>query len=81
MCQYQSTETLFSKQRSHTRFNEFLVSLQKETSSLCDFQRLLETSGFPGGKVIKNPPANAGSITGWEDPLEGEIATRYSIHA
>ena len=29
--------------------------------------------GFPGGSVVKNPPANAvaaGSIPGWEDPLE-----------
>ena len=32
--------------------------------------------GFPGGTVVKNPPANAGdtkdmgSIPGWEDPLE-----------
>ena len=27
--------------------------------------------GFPGGAVVKNPPANAGdtgSIPGWEDP-------------
>ena len=34
----------------HTYINEFLVSLQKETSSFCDFQRLLETLGFPGDK-------------------------------
>ena len=36
--------------------------------------------------VVKNPPANAedagvmGSIPGWEDPLEGEMAT-YSKHS
>ena len=31
--------------------------------------------GFPGGSMVKNPPANAGdagSILGWEDPLERE---------
>ena len=32
--------------------------------------------GFPGGSVVKNPPANAGATRdvvqslGWEDPLE-----------
>ena len=41
--------------------------------------------GFPDGKVVKNPPANAGnagdmgSIPGWEDPLEKEMATLSSI--
>ena len=34
--------------------------------------------GFPGGSVVKNPPANAGDvglILGWEDPLENKMAT------
>ena len=34
--------------------------------------------GFPGGSVVKNPPANAGDADwslGQEDPLEKEIAT------
>ena len=37
--------------------------------------------------VVKNPPANAGDIgdtdssLGWEDPLEGEMATYSCIHA
>ena len=31
--------------------------------------------------MTKNPPANAGLITGWEDPLEGEMATHSSILA
>ena len=36
---------------------------------------------FPGGAVVKNPPANAGeagdvgSTPGWEDPREKEMAT------
>ena len=37
---------------------------------------------FPGGSVVKNLPANAGdtgSIPGWEDPLEKEMATHSSI--
>ena len=46
----------------------------------------METSwkGFPGGTVVKNPPANAGDaglILGQEDPLEKEMATHSSILA
>ena len=43
--------------------------------------------GFPGGSGIKNLPANAGaagdagSVFGWEDPLEEEMATRSNIPA
>ena len=37
--------------------------------------------GFPGGSVVKNLPANAGSIPGWDDPLEEEAATHSSILA
>ena len=40
--------------------------------------------GFPGGTVVKNPPANArdvGLIPGLENPLEKEMATHYSILA
>ena len=39
---------------------------------------------FPGGSVVKNPPANAGdvgSIPGQEDPLEEEMATHSSTLA
>ena len=39
---------------------------------------------FPGGSVVKNLPADAaevGSIPGWEDPLEKEMATDSSILA
>ena len=41
--------------------------------------------GFPGGSVVKNPPANAGdtgdmgSITGSRDPLERVMATHSNI--
>ena len=38
---------------------------------------------FPGGAVVKNPPANAGnagsSPESEEDPLEKEMATHSSI--
>ena len=43
--------------------------------------------GFPGGAVTKNLPAKAGdtrdvgSVSGWEDPLELEIATHSTILA
>ena len=46
-----------------------------------------EWRGFPGGSVVKNPPANAGDIrdvgliSGWEDPLEKGMATDSSILA
>ena len=42
---------------------------------------------FPGGIVVKNPPANAGGkgmgaqSLGQEDPLEKEMATRSSTLA
>ena len=41
--------------------------------------------GFPGGRVIRNPPANAGdtsdegSVPGQEDPLKEEMASYSSI--
>ena len=48
---------------------------------------LLVMKGFPGGSVIKNPPANAGDpgdtglIPGWEDSLKEEVAIHSSILA
>ena len=39
---------------------------------------------FPGGSLVKNPPANAGvagSISGLEDPLDEEVAAHSSILA
>ena len=38
--------------------------------------------GFPDASIVKNPPADAedvGSVHGWEDPLEEEMATCSSI--
>ena len=39
---------------------------------------------FPGGSVVKNLLATAGdvgSIPGWEDPLEKEMETQFSMLA
>ena len=47
--------------------------------------RYVGSKGFPGGSMVKNLPANAGdtkdagSIPGWEDPLQKEMATHSSI--
>ena len=49
--------------------------------------RMRSNQGFPGGAVTKNLPAKAGdtrdvgSVSGWEDPLELEIATHSTILA
>ena len=49
--------------------------------SACDKDTDTTWMGFPGCTVVKNPPDNAGdtrdlgSILGWEDPLEKEMAT------
>ena len=46
-----------------------------------------KTKGFPGGSVVKESARNAGDVglqvqsLGWEDPLEKEMATDYSIRA
>ena len=40
--------------------------------------------GFPGGSVLKNPPAMQvaqGQAPGWEDPLEKGMAARSSVLA
>ena len=48
---------------------------------------MFNMKGFPGNAVVKNPPVSAGdtrdagSIPGWEDPLEKEMATHFSILA
>ena len=38
---------------------------------------------FPGGLVVKNPPAKEtqGPFLGWKDPLEKDVATHSSILA
>ena len=47
----------------------------------------MELFGVLGGAVVKNLPASAGDaggmglILGWEDPLEGEMATHSSFVA
>ena len=52
-----------------------------------DFTIASRFAGFPGGAVMKNPPANAGEqetqirSPGWENPLEKEMATCSIIPA
>ena len=45
---------------------------------------VIDFLGFPGGSLAKNPSANVedtGSIPGWEDHLEKEMATHSNILA
>ena len=45
---------------------------------------IIDFLGFPGGSLAKNPSANVedtGSIPGWEDHLEKEMATHSNILA
>ena len=48
------------------------------------FQALATYWGFPGGSVVKNPPAMQETQVqslGWEDPLEKEMVTHSNIVA
>ena len=46
---------------------------------------IIGRKGFPGGSVLKNPPASAGdardagSILGWEELLEEGMTTHSSV--
>ena len=54
---------------------------------LLNIHLLLNIRGFPGGSVVKNPPAKQEMLEtqlqslGGEDPLEKEITTNSSILA
>ena len=57
-------------------FKNYFISKIKSLS-LANF-----SLGFPGGSVVRNPPANAGDMgltLGQEYPLEKEMATHCSI--
>ena len=58
------------KWSSFRRVEDMLLNM----SSLC-------MKCFLVGSVVKNSPANAGLILGWEDILEEEMATHSSILA
>ena len=50
----------------------------------CCFQPSMLSVGLPRDSVVKNPPATAGaegSVLGWKDPLEKEMAAHSSILA
>ena len=68
-----------TEQFTLTLLSEFLL-----TFPLSDFPVTTFSHGFPGGSVVKNPPANAGnsgSIPGSSRSLEKEMATHSSIPA
>ena len=51
---------------------------ESEVTQLCLTLCDLIKGGFPGGSLVKNPPANAGDTVWslcWEDPLEKKMAT------
>ena len=55
-----------------------------ESEIHCYFTLSNVTMGFPGGSVVKNPPAMQETRVqslGWEDPLEKEMATHSSTLA
>ena len=73
---------------THSSFLTWEVPWTEEAGKLQSMgsQRVGHNSDlhFPGGSVVKNPPANArdtGLIPGWEDPLEKEMANHSSILA
>ena len=48
------------------------------------YNNIVVHMGFPGGSVVKNPPAMQETWVrslGWEDPLEKEMAAHTSILA
>ena len=75
------------RKRKCTRFSKQLVIFSSSTSQ--PFQNfllicILPCLCFPGGRVIKNPPAKQKIQVwslGWEDLLETEMATHSSIFA
>ena len=59
-------------------YQETVGSIEAIIMTVIDFL------GFPGGSLAKNPSANVedtGSIPGWEDHLEKEMATHSNILA
>ena len=63
------------------RVAEGLLYLQTVQLFNCYFPTALFKVGFPGGSVVKNPPANTEDealILVWEDPLEKEMAAPSS---
>ena len=56
----------------HIKRQNFIIYLLAQSTFI---------QGFPGGVVVKNPPANAGTTgdLGWEDALEEGMATHSSI--
>ena len=66
--------------RIHNELYNSATTKKKKTPNLKKWVK-----DFPGGSVVKNSPASVedtgdtGSILGWEDSLEEEMATHSSI--
>ena len=63
-------------------FTTWLFTGGKKAANPCLKILVHASSGFPGGLVVKNLPANArdaSSVPCWEDPLEKEVATHSNI--
>ena len=66
---------------------QFTLSFMEELKCSINNKRSGSTAisqGFPGGSVVKNPPAEQETRAqplGWEDSLEKEMATHSSILA
>ena len=61
-----------------------MPNLCKSRPKECDkLPRTIFILGFPGGLVVKNPPANAGDmgLISQEDSLEKDLATDSSVLA
>ena len=68
-------EGIKNSKHRRTSLKDQRLKLRKVTSNLGFW-------GFPGGSVVKNSPANAEAVSlilGWDDPLEKEMATQFSI--
>ena len=67
--------------------NKYTTILLEPSSTLMLCMEILfqpdfnNSMGFPGGSKVKNPPANAGSISRWRRSPGVEMATHSSILA
>ena len=66
-------------------FPFFYLTQKEEALAVSEiYGSLMWLQGFPGGSVVKNPPANAGDKVqslDQDDPLEKEMAIHSSIVA
>ena len=77
----------YPRKQKHSSITLLYTNFHAKKISLIIWRGNKINGGFPGGSVVKNQPASegdagdAGSVSGLEDPLEEEMATRLSILA